>query len=274
MRTRFVPATWLFLATLSAVSTAKQSEQKTKTATPPAITNCVTFLPYSSDPNNIWNQVQRMLLVRTATDGSLWGCDEVDPLLWDRTQHVLVGEKYTATVRLLDQFLATHAENQVRDPLKQALFQRNLWAFFNWVAPREWPGMTPRDRREMHFTARQEISRRVAAMIRAVALSREEIAQLPDNFAPLRGTSIDSGFKLPDGDGWVLIGRDDARAAAIDHTTSFPRSAFFSYLRLSAASPPVAEYLEQLRQYSRTRDRQLGCVLPFDCDPPQFHSGT
>lgn len=187
-----------------------------------ASTDCETFLPYSSDPNDIWNQVQRALLVRTARDGSMWGCDEVDPLLWAGTVHVLAGDKYKQTMRLLDEFIATHAEERIDDPLKHALFQRNLWGFFNWLVPYSWPGMTQKERKRIHFAERQELARRVATIIKAVALSAEEIRRLPDNYAALRGTITADGLELPDGSGWTLISRDDGLPAATDHTAFFP----------------------------------------------------
>src|SRR5690348_6173022 len=60
--------------------------------------DCARFLPYSSDPHHIWNRVHRRLLVRRDRDGNLWGCDDVDPLLWVHTNHLLQGHTYKETI--------------------------------------------------------------------------------------------------------------------------------------------------------------------------------
>src|SRR5207237_4377640 len=90
--------------------------------------DCTHFLPYSSDPDHIWNRVHRGLLERRDRHGHLWGCDEVDRLLWQSTNHPLRGNAYKETMRLLDEFTSTHAERLIRDPLARVLFQRDLCA--------------------------------------------------------------------------------------------------------------------------------------------------
>jgi hypothetical protein len=37
-------------------------------------------------------------------------------------------------LHLLDELLHTDAENLIRDPVKRALLQRDLWAVFDWSA--------------------------------------------------------------------------------------------------------------------------------------------
>src|SRR5437868_4731688 len=96
--------------------------------------DCTHFLPYSSDADHIWNRVHRRLLERRDRHGHLWGCDEVDPLLWQNTIHLLRGNAYKETVRLLDEFTSTHAERLIRESLPRAIFQHDLWAVFDWLA--------------------------------------------------------------------------------------------------------------------------------------------
>src|SRR5262245_59712139 len=59
-----------------------QSERQSAT-TPHAV--------YDSNPDHLWNRLHRAFYVRTARNGEEYGHDELDPLLWDRTKHLLVG---------------------------------------------------------------------------------------------------------------------------------------------------------------------------------------
>lgn len=226
--------------------------------------DCAHFLPYSPDPQHIWNRVHRQLLERRDSQGKLWGCDEIDPLLWPTTKHLLVGEKYQQTIRVLDEFTDTHAERLVRDPLPRAMLQHDLWAVFDWVAA------YPDDHRE----ERAQLERRLAAIIKAVALTPEEIERLPENYASLRGSVTADGLELPDlRKGWVLLGRESRDPVAPFHSVTFPRSLFLVYLKLPQSGPEPAAYIEAMRSYSRERPLSADCFSQ-PCSPPQFPVGT
>jgi hypothetical protein len=230
-------------------------------------TDCAHFLPYSQDRNFIWNRVHRRLLERKTSDGKILGCDEVDLLLWASTKHVLVEPAYSESVRLLDEFIDSHAERLVRDPLRRAIFQHDLWAFFDWLTLPAEPQAYPEQREQLEW--------RIAKIIKAVALSRSEIEQLPDNLAGLRRTRPAGELpELPDTSaGWVLVGRDDGEPPAQFHSTFVDqRAVFLVYLKLPDGAQTSA-YLEQLRSYSRTRGAKEDC-LQRPCRPPQFPVGT
>src|SRR5947208_7488066 len=227
--------------------------------------DCEHFLPYSSDANHIWNRVHRRLLERRGRDGRLWGCDDVDPLLWQNTNHLLHGYTYKETVGLLDEFTRTHAEQLIRDPLARATFQRDLWAVFDWLA----------GPLNGHEEQRAQLEWRLAAIIKAVALTPDEIRHLPDNFAALRGSTTSDDFALPDpAAGWRLIGRDDGTPIAPIHSYPFRRSLFLVYMKLPPGGPEPAAYLEAMRAYSREHPGSE-CIAPVrHCNPPQFPVGT
>lgn len=238
------------------------SRQIAASATPAE--DCAHFLPYSSDPQHIWNRVHRRLLERRDRNGNLWGCDDVDPLLWVHTTHLLHGYPYKETVSLLDEFTRTHAERLIRDPVQRAVFQHDLWAVFDWLSG---PFMSD------HEEQRAELERRLATLIKAVALTPDEIEHLPDNYASIRGSSTSDGFSLPDPDmGWMLIGRDDATPVAPVHSFPFPRSLFLVYMKLPPGGPEPAAYLEAMRVYSRLQ-LENDCMLK-PCSPPQFPVST
>jgi len=228
------------------------------------IADCGRFLPYSSDPNHLWNRVHRRLFERRDAHGVAWGCDEVDPLLWGESHHILANPAYAETIRLLDEFTTTHAEQLIRDPLARGVFQSDLWAVFEWLARSA----------DDHQGERAELERRLAAIMKAVALTPLEIQRLPDNYSQLRGKTTDDGLVLPDpAGGWLLVGRDDATPVAPFHSSFFTRSLFLVFLKLPTGGPEPSKYLESMRIFSRQRPHDNPCQF-HACGEPQFPVGT
>ena len=135
--------------------------------------DCPGATLYDPDPEHPWNRVHHALQVRARPGGDEYGHDEVDPLLWRETEYLLAEPSHTRTLRLLDEFLATHADQRIADPLTRAIFQHDLWAVFDWLA----------DVAEGHDEERRALMARLARMMRRVALTSDEIAALPDNYA-------------------------------------------------------------------------------------------
>ena len=101
----------------------------TGTAGPPAPSAGLAQVTiYDPDPQHLWNRLHRALWVRTGRDGKEYGHDRLDPLLWSETKHLLQGNSHEQAVAVLDEFLAEHGEKLVKDPLKRAILQRDLWA--------------------------------------------------------------------------------------------------------------------------------------------------
>ncbi|HLJ89747.1 MAG TPA: hypothetical protein VKZ53_23260 [Candidatus Angelobacter sp.] len=240
------------------------SKSEERTASQPNTVDCADFRPYATDPNHVWNRLYRRLFERRDAKGKAWGCDEVDPLLLRRSKHILEGPAYAETIRLLDEFINAHAESLIRDPLSRAIFQRDMWAVFNWLA-------LPTDD---HPREREELERRLAAIIKVVALTPSEIEHLPGNYAQLRGSATADGLALPDTAGdWMMIGRDDGTPAAEIHADYFPRSIFFVYLKPPSGPLNASKYLEFMRAYSKQRPPGDNCTF-HACSPPQFPEGT
>src|ERR1700694_4694327 len=65
---------------------------------------------YDPNPTHIWNRLYDALLVREGPTGAKYGADSLDPLLWRDTKHLLAQTSHARALRVLDQFLQTHAE--------------------------------------------------------------------------------------------------------------------------------------------------------------------
>src|SRR5215471_15428704 len=89
---------------------------------------------YDEDPGHLWNQLNEALFVRTAPDGKRFGRDELDILYWPTTKNLLFEPSHQKAFAALDEFIDKHGEKLIRDPLKRALLQRDLWELFDWSA--------------------------------------------------------------------------------------------------------------------------------------------
>ncbi len=208
---------------------------------------------YDPDPGHIWNRVFRQLYLRTTAEGGEYGSDELDPLLWFDTTYLLNGTSHQQAIEVLDEFLSANAENLIVDPLKRAMFQRDMWAVFDWAASQAEP-----------YTAqRRGLETRLAQIIRRVALSKDEILSLPDNYS----FTIDSKTFLPTLDtdhpergflpadlfqadsAWVPMGREGG-PVAMSHVSGFPffgRSAFLVFVRSPNGRTATLDFIQSLQ---------------------------
>jgi hypothetical protein len=127
---------------------------------------------YASDPDHIWNRLFRLFYVRHARDGQQYGGDELDPYLWWQTKYLLSSSSHDEALKLLDEFLGQHSERAVTDPLRRAFFQCDLLAIYDWLS-------LPRDEQT---EGRSDLQKRVTEIIRRLALSKDQVRKLPDNY--------------------------------------------------------------------------------------------
>jgi hypothetical protein len=162
-------ATFMLLALVSiALPTTGASPQ----------TSEISVAVYDRNPAHIWNRLYSALRVREDSQGNVYGEDSLDPMLWPQSQHLLSQPSHGIALRVLDEFLGTHAENLTKDPLKRAMLQRDLWAVFDWsVQQIQWTG-TPE-----YSNEKRELQSRLAELLRRLALTPEQIKALPDNYA-------------------------------------------------------------------------------------------
>jgi len=249
---------------------------------------------YDPDPAHLWNRLHEALFVRTASDGSRYGQDELDPLLWPKSKYLLAGEHHKRVLGLLDEFLAKDGHKLIQDPLKRAMFQHDLWAVFDWLADPTAPYQYRDDEYPPEARALQE---RLAKAIRRLALSTEEIKQLPDNYAAAIAAKSFAGGHDPEkpemaflpadlfnADGpWVLLGEHMAPAAPVHIHAAHGRSAFFVLMKQPADRKSTLTYLDDLGAFPNALMPQplhrnakfLAKKLPrFNPELPQFPVGT
>jgi hypothetical protein len=209
---------------------------------------------YDPNPAHIWNRLHATFFIREDLEPVP---DALDPPLWYHTQCLLAEPSHQRAVRILDEFLQTHAENLIQDPVKRAVLQRDLWAVFDWSVERAAYPEKPDYAKE-----KQELQTRLAEVLRRLALTPEQIASLPDNYAQ----AVASGefakrydpehrfraFLPPDlfepHGPWVeLKGPGDPEPVALQHFAAFSgRSSFLIFLWLPEGRKATFDYLQAL----------------------------
>jgi hypothetical protein len=133
--------------------------------------------------------------------------------------------------------------------------QHDLWAVFDWLVKRE---NNSGDKPQKEIS---ELEARLATAIHQVALTREQIAALPDNYAAAvaaktfpsqfeagQGSYLPKDLFAPDGP-WICLERNGDLSAPV-HTRSFGgRSAFMIFLRLPDGRKATLDYMERLAKF-------------------------
>jgi len=251
---------------------------------------------YDPDPDHLWNRLHRTLFERGQGDG----LDTVDILFWAQTEHLLEGPSHDVALAILDVFLVAHGERLVDDPVKRACLQKDLWALFDWLA------MFGQGKNQETVLPLQQ---RLVSVIKAIALTEEIIAELPDNYAQAAASGAfpvlpdlerEGAPYLPpelfDEDGpWVRIygvGGDDGAVEHVYHTRG--RNLFWVYIKLPEGRHATEDYVHSLRDFGkpyeavdldnlpeelvkrhRGRNEALGRTNIFESQElPQFPVGT
>lgn len=236
---------------------------------------------FHPNPQHVSNRLYRELHTRFTKSGNEYGYEDLDPLLWPETEYLLHGPSHAEAVRLLDEFSHTRAEQQIPDPLRRAILQRDLWAVFDWAAP------TPNN--EAH-PERLELAARLAPILRRLALTKAELNGLPDTYSrAIRSKEFPAEYDpaqserafLPpdlfDSHGpWVCIGTPGDEPVAGMHEEYFGRSVFLVFIRLPGGRDATLAYLKHLADlraplFLTKRDQ---AVSEWNPEVPQFPAGT
>jgi hypothetical protein len=235
---------------------------------------------YDPDPNHLWNRLCRSLYRREWRDGRQYGYDELDPLLWHSTKYLLINPSYRQVVTLLDEFLTTHAERAITNPLKRAIFQRDLWAIFDWTT-------------EVSNDSQEKLNLQIklVQVMKRLALSPDQIAALPNTYkeavnARAFATTYDldkpeQAFLPPDlfdpQGPWVRLSARGGSPVAPSHVQGFSgRSVFLVFMHLPEGRDATLKYLKKLSQFPRPwiPDPQDPRRLLPNSNLPQFPVGT
>jgi hypothetical protein len=143
---------------------------------------------YDADPESLANRVFAAFYIRTSDIPShrggapvhrIEGGDVIDFLAWGGSDYWSAAETCQRLSSLLDECLAAPARLRPNDPLRRALLQRDLWAPFDFFVSANIARSGDKATRQR----RDEICRKLAAVLRTLTLSQSEIESLPDTYA-------------------------------------------------------------------------------------------
>lgn len=235
---------------------------------------------YDPDPNHLWNRVYRALYFRVDNEGKEQGFDELDPLLWWQTKYLLSDPANRQATTVLDEFLTTHGERAIEDPLKRAILQRDLWAVFDWTTISQEPS-----------PQKLALQNKLVQVIKRLALRPEVFARLPNSydeairskaFAPAYDPNKQAQPFLPpdlfDQNGpWVMISARGGQPVALGHVNfASGRSVFLVFMRLPGGRPATLDYLKSLAAFPSPWIRDPNTPMGVKPNPnlPEFPVGT
>ncbi|MSR60381.1 MAG: hypothetical protein EXS05_22535 [Planctomycetaceae bacterium] len=256
---------------------------------------------YDADRQHLWNRLFAAVAIRRSHLPSkrggtpvarIEGGDKIEFLAWPGTTYWDEPETVTLLENLLDQFLNQKGEQLSTDPLRRVMLQRDLWAAFDFLI-----GQNIARRGDLETRRRRtQLCRRLARVIRALALPVETLARLPDNYA----LAIQSGRfaathefdprrdylpgrLISDADEWQELDfhqpklhEDIERRFVFLHTRAFRgRSYFRVFYRFPQGRRQLEDYLRQVDAVGvdwRTAGQNGFIVLKPDV--PQIPAGT
>lgn len=206
---------------------------------------------YADDPNHLWNRLHEAFLIRQGPDKLFYGQDRLEPLLWLQSEYLLRDADGERCVAILEEFLHHQGEKMIDLPLKRATLQRDLWLIFSWL---EGTAISK---------PQQKLETLLAKAIQRLALTKEQIADLPDNYRQ----AVSSKYALDkftserplesylpsdlfEADGpWVSVGVTKGPTAPLhlrDGGNPFTNSTFLIFLKLPDGREATLAFLEQL----------------------------
>jgi hypothetical protein len=143
---------------------------------------------YDADPQSLANRLFAAFYIRTSDIPTkrggtplprIEGGDVIDFLAWAGSDYWSTPQTCQRLDSLLDECLADPMRVRPADPLRRAILQRDLWAPFDFFVSRNIARAGDKATR----WRRDSICRKLAAVIRSLALTQPEIASLPDTYA-------------------------------------------------------------------------------------------
>lgn len=196
---------------------------------------------YHADPEHLWNRLHEALFVR-----GRFGHDRLEPLLWTSSKHLLEERSHMRAMAVLEEFLKSNGEKLIDDPLKRAVLQRDLWLVFNWLELGDFDFAEPRLSQKEAGAARERLRGPLAELIGRLALTPQQISELPDNYsaavASKQFANLPPDLFATDGP-WVSVGRTDRHTAPqhLRGENPFSNSVFLVFMRLPLENAGLGE---------------------------------
>lgn len=221
---------------------------------------------YGSDPDGAFNQLHSTLYLRKGLEGEVFGADQLDPLLWTRSQFLLEPQSNGLAITALTRALDSVDELERLSLLQRAILQRDLWSIFDSVATRT---QVPRSLDE------QRLLQLLATLIKQVSLSEVQLATLRIELEArlMNEPSLKEILAT-----WVPLKSKAEFPIGATHASFFGgRSTFLVFMKAPNGAGSISSYLEKLNAFpSPLLDPQFpgDNFPPLNPGIPQFEEGT
>jgi hypothetical protein len=229
---------------------------------------------YHPDPKHLWNRLFAALYTRPSELPSrpggpnvkrLEGGDVLEFLGWGKTGYWTEPGVTERLTRLLEEFSSQHGEKLITDPLRRVELQSDLWAAHDHLVGQNIVWLGTKEERQR----RARVAALLARAVRALALPRKTLEELPDNyalavksgaFAPAHEWDPQRAYLPPtlftDSAAWAEMDffqpnlHEDIEGRFITlHTRHFRgRSYFRPFYRFPGGRAPLKEYLDYVER--------------------------
>lgn len=186
-----------------------------------------------------------------------------DPPLWPQSKFLLEGESNRQLHTLLDQLLAAK-ERDLPPPRERALVQNLLWQLFAWTT------VNLADQQAERAALRPKLAR----AIRHLALTKEDVAALPDNLASDTTSALPP--LLARDSTWVALGLNAENPLAEAHLERLNGSIFTVFLRHPQGRAAALNLLKELAKvpFPLQRNDLGNTFFTHDAIPVKLPEGT
>jgi hypothetical protein len=198
-------------------------------------------------------------MTRYGPDGKSYAENETVPAIFPNSDFPFGGKTYKKFNAALDAFGALPRKKiEAYSDVKRALLQRHLWAVFDATTPHRNPQF--RNVVRSHSANRAEAQKKLATLIRRLALTKAQILALPDTRAatvksagfPQRHDPKDPFKPFLPADlyakesSWVCLGKVSRPVPAVHHSgTNQWRSAFLPFMRAPGGRKETLKCIER-----------------------------
>ena len=221
---------------------------------------------FDPDPEHPWNRLHRIFYVRSVGKGQTYTHHGLDAPFGSHGKSLLAEPLYTQALDALDAFLRAKADEQIKDPLKRAVLQRDLWYIFDTLAEPSWGSPMDRESNWEKPAQRRALEKRLVQVMHRLEQPAESLRKLPDNYArTVHSKAFPEAFDakhpekpyLPtdlrcDGSGdWVPINRflpygANNLGAPLHVSFTQGRAVFLAFLRLPGGRKETEAYLTKM----------------------------
>lgn len=187
-----------------------------------------------------------------------------DPPLWAHGKYLLEGESNKQLHALLDQLTVREAAALIPNSREKALMQNALWQVYDYMT------LDLDGQRD----ARAELRPKLAAAIRLLGMTPDDVDALPDNLSDTSNRDLPA--LLARDSAWIALSLKSEKPVAAAHFNQLEASSFTVFLKHPEGRAAGLKLLDELAKvpFPLARNEQGGAFFKPDAVPVKLPEGT